>query len=278
MRESTLLCLLLACLVTPARAATPAAPATRPTTTTTRPAVLFFDSTYYLKKPDNLRFRGIHPAVCETWGTIEQFARRALYERAILILDLEPIPDYANSSDEEIERTLRKYAGAVDRARAAAPTLAIGCYHFPWNERESRSRRDDGAWDERGLTDRLNFTCPSVYLYRGQTYEQWVPEAERRLALARRFDRPVYAFLNVTHFTAPYEQVEFDLLQRAADFVAERSDAIIWWGGFYYEMLPDKREIYRQSNWDENANWLKVTLAIRRRTEAPTAVRPATRR
>jgi hypothetical protein len=220
---------------------------------------LFFDATSYLRKPNNLRQRGLWPAVCETSGTIEEFARRALAQHALLVLDLEPIPGYGQMPEKEVDELLARYEAAVDRARAVGPTLSIGCYHYPNNDRELRSRRPDGTWDDRGLLDRLNFSAPQAYFYRNETYETWEEDTAKRLAVAKRYERPVYAFVNVTHFTEPYEPVDEGLLHRAVEFIRSRADGIIWWGGWYYIKPKGGGEsIWRPYLWKDDASWMKA--------------------
>jgi hypothetical protein len=249
---------------TPSQQRSPASQAT------TRPApFIYYDATSYDRKPPRLFLRGLWPAVCETWGTVEDFARRAVAERAILILDLEPLPAYGSASDEQVQAMLTDYAASVDRARAIAPTLAIGCYHFPHNERELRTRMPDGSWDERGFADRLNFSAPQVYFYRDQTFEQWSAEAEKRLANARTYQRPMYAFLNTTHFTPPYEDVDEELLRRGIEFIRARADGIIWWGGSRYQKALGGREVYQRYNWREDATWLKAMRPAEPAVPAP---------
>jgi hypothetical protein len=258
-----------ACVLAIIAYAVAVARAAPPTTAPVRPPLLFFDATSYERKPAHLRLRGLWPAVCETSGTVEEFARRAVMERAILVLDLEPVPDYGLVPDEQVQAMLSDYAAAVDRARAIAPTTPIGCYHFPNHDRELKTRTPDGGWDEKGLADRLNFSAPQVYFYRDQTFEKWSAEAERRLTNARRFERPTYAFLNTTHFTAPYEPVDEDFLRRAIELIRTRADGVIWWGGWYYENPPlGPRNMFRRYPWREDATWLK---AMRPPADTPAA-------
>ncbi len=220
--------------------------------------MIIFDATSYTNKPD-LRELGIYPCIVHTWvkpdETMEDAVRRWTIEaydtRSLLCFDFEPMADYGKDTSSSIEIKLDQWNSWIDIARSERPTVCMGNYHSPWNSREAYSRDNRGKIHWRGLVDRLNFTAPSTYSRKGESFEQWKTETMRRIKIARDFQRPIYCFVNTTRYEeAPYEPIEN--LDQMVQFIANEADGVIVWGGWYY----DEKGIYRERPFDGNSEWV----------------------
>jgi hypothetical protein len=178
-----------------------------------------------------------------------------------MVLDIEAWP--LRGDKAERERNAPRLITVIETLRQARPDLKFGFYgevpertYFPLvNPKSGDKRREWEAGNEMALTDivpHVDAVFPSIYTF----YEDdvgWKTYATGMLQAARKFQKPVYAFLwpkfhdskgklKDQYVSGKYWKMQLELCHRLADGV------VIW--------NSDKKP------WDPNAEWWKETVAF----------------
>ena len=163
---------------------------------------------------------------------------------------------------------IARYLRALELARTAAPNAKIGYYGLiPERNYWAPVKKDRNAlrdWSEtnrslRPIAEKADFLFPSLYTF----YDDpagWETYAREMLQEARKFKKPVYAFLWPEFHESNKELAGHPIPARfwamQLDLCRRYADGIVIWGGF-------------QKPWDENAPWWietkKFMLKLRKR-------------
>jgi hypothetical protein len=178
-----------------------------------------------------------------------------------IVLDIETWP--LRGDKAERERNAPRLIAVIDTLRQARPDLKFGFYgvvpertYFPLvNPKSADKRREWEAGNEMALTDivpHVDAVFPSLYTFY-EDEEGWKTYATGMLQAARKFQKPVYAFLwpkfhdskgnlKDQYLSGKYWKMELELCHQLADGV------VIW----NSEKKP----------WDPEAEWWKETVAF----------------
>lgn len=257
------------------------------------PGFQVFDATLYRDKPD-LGRQGLAPIeilyASAFWpdtrsaGAMDALPdertvrRRAREARALdrpVVIDIEHWP--LDGADERMRGYLAKYITVLQWTRSEAPGLNIGYFEllpmvaYGWALAAPGSR-DHQRWQHenarRGaLAPFVDAVYPHLYTYYPDR-RAWTRYAEANLREARRYGKPVYAFL-----WPQYSERNAELGQRylPEDFwrlqletVRDLADGIVIWGGW-------DGAGGAPAAWDESAPWWRVTREFMRTLRAPEA-------
>jgi len=230
---------------------------------------LVFDGLLYRNKPDLAKF-GMLPIkpVSQLWrpGVSKSEVDEATTREAMLAvkdfdgliyLDIENWP-VCNVPDSVIQESLRKLTRIALLTRETSPAAKFGFYslmpervYWPIVNNDSQKILDWQKCAERAetLAQHVDVIFPSLYtFYDDET--SWKIYAEKILREARRYKKPVYAFLwpdfhdsnkqlKGTRIPGKFWRAQLDLVRRNAD-------GIVIWGGW-------------QKEWDDQAEWWNET-------------------
>jgi hypothetical protein len=260
---------------------------TVPASNSSVPAVkrfVVFDGTLYRNKPD-LSQLGVKPIRIvyegEFWDpgqdrdrlpSEEKVRKIASSVRGIegsVVIDIErwpTSPTVHNVSVATAQESVEKYATVLRWFHESAPGLPIGLYGVMplidyWRAIEDPSSVAYRSWvadgeRARSLVESVEAFYPSLYTFYPDQ-QGWVKYAVAQMSEARRLanGRPVYVFLwpqyhnsntllGMTYLDADYWRLELDTARKYAD-------GVVIWGGWGSDDRP--------ADWDEQAEWWKVT-------------------
>lgn len=240
-----------------------------------------FDGTLYHDKPDLRRF-GIQPIdilyAARFWpdahsakamqklpdeSRVRRVAREALITKEPVVIDIEHWP--LGGGNLQLHENLAKYVTVLQWMRNEAPDLNIGYFAqlpmpaYGWalagpgthNYRqwqEENDRRSDLA----SLVDAI---YPQLYTYFPDK-SAWKRYAKENLREARRYGKPVYAFLwpqySERNKELGQQYLPPDFWRLQLETVRKYADGIVIWGGW-----DGKHGV--PAAWDKNAPWWLVT-------------------
>jgi hypothetical protein len=243
---------------------------------------LVFDGTLYRNKPDLSNY-GIRPSniiyASQLWDqnesrneapqkdTVRRLAAEATKLNANVIIDIEHWP--VKGTNQEVAKSIAKYVQVVEWFRFYEPRLSLGYYGVPPIRDYHRAIQDQSTvsyaeWQRENirldpLAMRVDAIYPSLYTFYLDR-DEWKKYAIAQLREAKRYGKPVYAFLwpqyhesnrllGGRYIAADYWQVQLDTVRQYADGV------VIWggWGGD------------GPAEWDDSAPWWLVTKAFMKR-------------
>ncbi|HEV2295344.1 MAG TPA: hypothetical protein VGR35_15945 [Tepidisphaeraceae bacterium] len=212
--------------------------------------------------------------------SVRAVARRAAQRRQILVLDVEHWPlDIRTSTEVEVQSSIEKLRRMVRWARDERPHLAVGIYSMlPLRDyqapvlylRAVENQRDPvwashlpthkqrfETWQAandrlRPLAEEVNCVFPSLYtLFNDE--DGWRKYAEANLSEARRYGKPVYAFLWPQFHDSNREfhgkHLSSDFWRMQLEVVRKGADGVVVWGGY-------------QHDWNPRADWWEGTRAF----------------
>jgi hypothetical protein len=223
----------------------------------------------FLGKPD-FRVRGLIPinGSGDLWSpgvshdSIDEIRLRALFEpyrtsTGFYYIDIENWPVRSMPVNAR-RKTIDKLASLIDSPRATAPHLHLGFYgilpdiaYWPL----IRHDKEYEAWLEVNreldvLANHVDAIFPSLYTFYDDL-DGWNNYARQTLAEARRYGKPVYAFLwpefHDSNVLLRGRKLPPDFWRAELDLCANLADGIVLWGGW-------------QQHWDEHAPWWQETL------------------
>ena len=241
----------------------------RPALSGPRRAFTIFDGLLYLEKPDT-RPLGLVPihGSGELWRPgvsqdgVDEVQIRAMFEpyrtsSGFYYIDIENWPLESVSSDvrrQNIEKLMR----VIDLARQTAPALHLGFYGLLPGITYWPLLRHDGAygqWREvnrklDALADHVDAVFPSLYTFYADL-DGWKNYARQTLIEARRYRKPVYAFLwpefHDSNPTLGGHLVPRTFWRAELELCAELADGVVLWGGW-------------KQHWNNETEWWQETL------------------
>ena len=231
------------------------------------------DGTLYEPKPDLSSF-GIEKAdVIYEWALwggdrssqalpvrrrVEEAAHKVT-KQGVIIIDIERYPMRGHS--EEVMESIRKYRTVVQWVKGEAPHAVVGLYGQPPVHDYFRSLTGEGheeylSWQRENdqllpLAADVDVILPSLYTFRSDE-EDWIKYAVSQIREARRYGKPVYAFLWPRYHSSnrilglQYISREFWGLQLRTAY--SHADGIVLWGGWDFKKK-------RPQQWDSDAPW-----------------------
>jgi len=236
-----------------------------------RPFVVF-DGLLYSGKPDT-RVRGLVPItwVGDLWrpaiskDSVDEAQVRSIFARlshshGFYYLDIENWP--LDRSAGERQQSIAKLTQVIDLARRTAPHARLGFYGvLPgityWPLLRHDQRYDEWLATNRqldGLATHIDAVFPSLYTFY-EDIEGWQSYARQTLTEARRYGKPVYAFLwPEFHDSTPRrgEQIPVAYWRTELELCGEMADGVVLWGGW-------------GQHWQEDAAWWQESLSFIRR-------------
>jgi hypothetical protein len=157
------------------------------------------------------------------------------------------------------QRSLDRYLQVLEWFRNANSKPKLGYWGRPpkhkylaaIKKRESPDYREWVKWNDfyKPLAKKVDVIFPSLYTEYDDV-QGWVKHAEENLAQARRYGKPVYAFLMPYYVRSnesySKEPLPADFWKRQLETVYENADGLVIWDG------PLRK-------WDPTAPWWKVT-------------------
>jgi hypothetical protein len=106
------------------------------------------------------------------------------------------------------------------------------------------------------LAREVDAIFPSLYTF-STDKEEWRVSAIATLREARRYGKPVYAFIwpqyhGSAGFWRAHEPIEIELWRLQLQTVRDHADGVVIWGGYDFEHE-------RPARWDEQAGWWQAT-------------------
>jgi hypothetical protein len=233
---------------------------------------LVFDGLLYKGKP-NLGAVGMTPiaginspaSANPSPHVVEDEAVRATFktlgnDAGLVYLDYELWPTY-QAPPAEVSKNIEMLSKVVDIAREAAPHAKFGYYGLlPCREYWGVVNNDPAkfkAWEACNaqldqLAKRVDVIFPSVYTFYNDQ-NAWDKFATAQLQAARRYGKPVYAFLwpefHPSNAALKGKNVPAAFWRHELEFCKAHADGIVIWGGW-------------QEPWDEQAAWWLETKAF----------------
>ena len=182
-------------------------------------------------------------------------------------IDIEHWP--VRGDDAEAQRSIDRYLAVLQAARRVAPPgTPIGFYGVvPIREYHAALEpHADARWQRwlgqnirlAPLAGAVDVIFPSLYTFYDDP-EEWVRYAVEQLEMARRFGKPVYAFLwpqyHESNRFQGLDYIDADFWRLQLETVAEHADGVVIWGGWDFAHR-------RPADWDEGAPWWLATRAF----------------
>ncbi len=230
-----------------------------------------FDGLLYKDKPD-LRAHGLVPidGSGELWrpgvstDNVDEIRIRSIFEpfrnsSGFYYIDIENWPLQSVPADTR-RQNIEKLTRVIDLARRTAPNLHIGLYGLLPGIAYWPLIRHDGdyyKWLEVNsqlelLAKHVDAVFPSLYTFYADL-EGWKNYARQTLTEARRYGKPVYAFLwPEFHDSNPElggHQLPTAFWRAELELCTELADGIVLWGGW-------------KQQWNEMAPWWQETLVF----------------
>ncbi len=233
---------------------------------------LVFDGLLYTAKPDlralGMRpMRGINPptSINKASDPVDDEKVRATLEdlrgyAGAVYLDYEMWPTL-HASSAELSANIKKYARVVQLAHEIAPAARFGLYNvIPcwdyWglvkNDRPKVKEWRDCNIRMDELARHVDIIMPSLYTFYNDP-QGWDLQAGALLQAARRYNKPVYAFLwpefHVSNRFLKGKNLPGNFWRHELEFCKSRADGVVIWGGW-------------QEQWIDNADWWLETKAF----------------
>lgn len=193
---------------------------------------------------------------------IASSVRRKAAGAATAFLDVENRPLLRVPADQ-VQANVDALAQIARTVRAAEPSLRFGFYsvlparayrEIVRNDKQALARWREANRAAEAIAAHVDFVFPSLYTFSNDP-QQWEMFAEAMLEEARRYKRPVYAFLwPEFHDANPVlrgKAIPAEFWRRQLEFCRRHADGIVIWGS-------------KRSTWDENAPWWRETLEFLR--------------
>lgn len=233
---------------------------------------IVFDALLYTGKPD-LSALGLRPITLvyskkewfegdkfdeSSWSTaVKRAVMRATSDTTPTVLDIEEWR-VSGVPKDHIIANISKYQKALELARIAAPNTKIGYYGLiPERNYWALMKKDLNALEEWGETnrslrviaDKVDFLFPSIYTFYNDP-AGWEVYAKEMLQEARKFKKPVYAFIwpefHDNNKELAGQTIPAKFWAKQLDLCRRYADGVVIWGGY-------------QKSWDENAPWWVAT-------------------
>jgi hypothetical protein len=229
---------------------------------------ILFDGLSYSGKPDLAPY-GLVPIVWvgDLWGPgrsmdnpdeerIRSLFQRAKNQTGYFYLDIENWPLLAVSAAVR-RRNIEKLTRTIDVARLAAPKARLGFYGILPGIAYWPLQQHDAAYGEwltvnreiAPLAEHVDAVFPSLYAFYDDL-EAWKSYARQTLIEARRYGKPVYAFVwpefHDSNLALRGREVPRAFWRAELDLCAELADGIVLWGGW-------------QRRWSDSAPWWQET-------------------
>lgn len=231
-----------------------------------------YDALLYKNKPD-LAQHGLSPIRViyedEFWNKSEDHRKpnnakiievaEKLNGKSVVCIDIEGWP--LSGKADDITESINKYRTVASLIKKHNPAVKVGFYGCPpvrdyWRAVGSQGQTKKEAWRQennalRPMGDFVDVVFPSLYTFYPDQ-EGWVKYAIENLKEARKYGKPVYAFLwpqyhdSNKELVGHYIPVEFWRLQLKT--CLHYADGIVIWGG--WNMIDN-----RPDEWDENFFW-----------------------
>ena len=224
-----------------------------------------FDGLLYQGKPDLgrlgiVRIGGVNPPVVNNRSadTVDEAQVRATLQvlqgyTGVVYLDYEqwaisqiPAPQIADN--------IKKLVRVAQIAHQAIPSARIGYYGllpcFDYWSLVKNDQKQIKLWQDCNvrldpISDQVDVIFPSLYTFYNDP-QGWDIFAAAQLQAARRYNKPVYAFLwpefHVSNRLLKGKNVPGNFWRHQLEFCRARADGVVIWGGW-------------QEQWDENAEW-----------------------
>ena len=230
---------------------------------------LVLDGLLYTGKPDLAALgmtpiRGINPPASlekATDGVDEAQVRATLqslkgYSGAVY-LDYEVWPTF-HASSSVVSENVAKLNRVLQIAHEIEPAAKVGFYAvIPCADYWGLVKNDQAMikqWEDcnaamTGLAEHVDILLPSLYTFYNDP-QGWDVYAGALLHAARRYNKPVYAFLwpefHVSNRLLKDKNIPGNFWRHELEFCRARADGVVIWGGW-------------QKPWDENAEWWRET-------------------
>jgi hypothetical protein len=230
---------------------------------------LVFDGLLYKGKPDLASFGmtqivGINPVGQTTDRVDDEHVRTRMqvlhdYD-GVLYLDYESWPLF-RMPEPTFAANIENLKAVVKIAHDVAPAAKIGYYDIvPCRDYWSLVKNDQATikqWQDcnvrvEDLAQYVDVVMPSLYTFYNDPHG-WDIYAAALLDAARRYHKPVYAFLwpefHVSNSLLKGQNIPASFWRHELEFCRSRADGIVIWGGWQVE-------------WDEQAPWWLETKAF----------------
>lgn len=192
-------------------------------------------------------------------------ADRAVKRQSILVLDIERWPVEAGVADRLVEQRIERLQHIVGWIRDEYPRVRLGYFGImpsaavtwalaPAESREGVAwRRANSRLDS--LAASMDVVLPSLYSYSNDP-DRWVRVAVANIKAARRYGKPVYAFVwpkySERNAELSYQYVGDDFWRLQLETVCRYADGVVLWGGWD----PAHK---RPERWSSEASWWRTT-------------------
>lgn len=183
-----------------------------------------------------------------------------------LFLDYELWPLYQTPADV-VSQNIEMLNRVLDLAHETVPNAKLGYYSLlPCQDYWSVVKNDPAkinAWQACNarldrIAEHVDAIFPSVYTFYNDQ-NGWDKFAAAQIAAARRYHKPVYAFLwpefHVSNAALRGKNIPAGFWRHELEFCKAHADGIVIWGGW-------------QEQWDEQAPWWLETKAFLARLNA----------
>jgi len=244
-----------------------------------------FDATAFLNKPDLSGFGvetvyitsgEVYPGAWPNWDmsrpsetAVRSLARKVSAMGQMLVLDIEHwYIDIRTTPEEVVQTNLNRLIQIVDWAKDERPDLKLGFFAILpaegfWVSRSGEGSAPYKAWQDANarlqvLADKVDFIAPALYTNR-EDREWWRINAEATIREAKRYGKPVYAFLwtDWNNRSSPLHNTPIprDYWELELRTCRQYADGVIIWGGW---KVPPDGPISRME-WDPKAPWWLAT-------------------
>lgn len=225
-----------------------------------------FDALLYKGKPD-LTPAGLSPIrmvyASEIWNNGESrdnpnqakiiAAAKTFKPNAVVCVDIENWPITGKPAD--VKNSIGKYAAVASLVKQTSPSVTVGFYGvLPirdyWRAIGAKGEKKYDEWRRENaklkpLTASVDVVFPSLYTFNADQ-QGWVTYAVKNLQEARKYGKPVYAFLwpeyHDSNLLLKGQCIPADFWRLQLETCRKYADGIVIWGGW-------------QEQWDENAPW-----------------------
>lgn len=240
-----------------------------------------FDALFYKSKP-NLQQYGLKPIKVlysyDLWAPGESQDQpdlqrlleitKKLDPQTLTCFDIENWPLTGKAT--EVSSSIRKFTDVISTTRNAVPGIKLGFYGaLPRRDymraNKSRGQKQYDAWMRENkalkpLAERVDVIFPSLYTL-ADDRNGWVKYAIENLKEAKKYGKPVYAFLwPMYHVSTPLigKFLPADFWRLQLETCKKYADGIVIWGGWDDSSTKNDKTM----TWDPNASWWLETLSF----------------
>ncbi|MBI4695913.1 MAG: hypothetical protein HY749_18045 [Gammaproteobacteria bacterium] len=237
-----------------------------------------YDGTSYRNKPNLVRY-GIQPVYILTEGKfwdkktdqslpdakrVKKAAADAASKGLLTIIDIERWKMWAGVG---VEENVPKYVGVLKKFKESAPNLRVGYYATApqgsyGTAQVPSSNSGYRRWMQlndslRPIANLADAVFPSIYTY-STNREAWKRFALAQVNEARRYGKPVYAFIwpqyvdNAPDKSIALKWLPEDFWRFQLDTLSGVADGVVIWGGWDFKG-------WRAIEWDDSAPWWGAT-------------------